>query len=96
MTVWRHRDDVAWTPGNDRVVVLDLRRPNEPGPMALEGTAGTIWQSIDGVRTVEQVVAAVAESYGLEAHQVERDVAAFVDELVGRDLLQRVEHASAE
>jgi hypothetical protein len=91
--IWRHRDDVAWTEGVDRVVVLDLRRPTEPGPMAFEGSAATIWTALDGVRDTDAVIAFVAETYELEPAVVDAEVRSFLVDLKGRDL---IEDATAE
>jgi hypothetical protein len=85
--IWQHRDDVAWTDGVDRVVVLDLRRPTEPGPMAFEGSAAAIWTAIDGTRDTDQVITAVAEVYEIDPTVVAAEVRTFISDLVARDLI---------
>ena len=75
------KKDLAWVEGaGGRVVILDLDRLSEP-PRVLADTAAAIWGAVDGQRTEEQIVTAVAEAYGLEPVQIRDDVTAFLAEL---------------
>jgi hypothetical protein len=47
-----------------------------------------VWQLITERRTLREVCAAVAEEFDAPADRIERDVAALVDQLLGRDLLR--------
>ncbi|MFG1838773.1 PqqD family protein [Micromonospora sp. NPDC049175] len=57
-------------------------------PLELDETAELIWQSIDGRRTVRQIAARVARQYGEEEVELVADVAAFLDDLTARRLVE--------
>jgi hypothetical protein len=86
--VWAQSGSLAQVPSEGRVAMIDLDRPADP-PMVLEGTAAAIWAAIDGERTLAEVVAAVAEAYGLPAEQVRGDVETFVADLAERGLVRQ-------
>jgi len=72
--------------------MIDLDRLGDP-PMVLEGTAASIWSAIDGQRTVDDVVAMVAEEYALPPDDIRADVEAFVADLAERGLVRRANAA---
>jgi hypothetical protein len=76
-----HSADLAIIARDDRDVILDLRRLDDPQPRRLEGTALAIWRAIDGVRDRDGIVARVAAAYGVEEAGVGADIDAFLDEL---------------
>ena len=82
----RLRDDLAWVDGDDRVVVLDLTRLDQP-PLMLESSAGAIWQALAGGPSPDTLVETVAEAHGADPDEVRDDVLRFVDQLVARGLV---------
>jgi len=85
--VWRHRGEVAAVDSGDRVAVLDLTSLAVP-PRILEGPAAAIWRAVDGERATPEVAQAVAQSFGVEAAEIEADVLAFLASLSSAGLLE--------
>jgi hypothetical protein len=85
--VWRHQGDLAVVDSGDRVVVLDLASLAVP-PQILEGSAAAIWRAVDGERATPEVVDSVAESFGVEAAEIEHDVTTFLASLATAGLLE--------
>lgn len=54
---------------------------------ALNETGRAVWRKLDGVRTLQQVVAELTQEYSAEESVVERDVTGLVAELVRRKML---------
>jgi coenzyme PQQ biosynthesis protein PqqD len=54
---------------------------------ALDEVGGRVWQLCDGTRSVRQIVEVMCDEYDAAADEVEADVEAFVNELVGESLL---------
>lgn len=84
----RRKAEIAYveSESEQRVTVLDLDRPAEP-PLVLTGSCAVIWTAVDGERGVDEIVALVAEEYGVGADVVGRDVRAFLEDLVARGVL---------
>lgn len=51
------------------------------GPYVLNEVGGRIWSLLDGVRTGEEIAAAVVEEFEVSVEEAGRDVAAFLDQL---------------
>ncbi|MDR6867263.1 hypothetical protein J2Y69_001864 [Microbacterium resistens] len=68
-------DDVAWTQSDQRIVALDLSRPDAT-PLVLEGTAAFVWEEIalEGPLTVEALVENIAVAFELPSDQIRQDV----------------------
>lgn len=71
--------------GSDIVIFHDGSR----GLHRLAGTAIPIWRSIDGVRTVDEIVSVVAAEHGVDPVDIEGDVVAMLDRLRDDEILQR-------
>ncbi|MFF0745858.1 PqqD family protein [Streptomyces sp. NPDC004111] len=56
--------------------------------LELSGTARVIYESVDGRRTVAEVVDTVAAVFGAAAHEVFDDVAGFLDELAAQAVVE--------
>jgi hypothetical protein len=86
---WRISDAVAWVDSGDRAVVLDLE-DGRGAPEALVESAALIWFAIDGGgpdgpgRTTDEIVEYVAAEAEVAREVAERDVVAFLTELLGR------------
>lgn len=69
----------------DSPVVYLLRLP-DGDPLVLRGSGGAIWAlAADGV---EDVAAALAEAVGRPVGEISEHVSSFLDDLVGRGLLE--------
>lgn len=89
---WRLRDDIAVTGGGHRFVVMSLSMASEPVPIALEGSAATIWSALADSRgiTTSRLTEVVAEQVGLPEEQVAADIRAFLSTLETAELAERV------
>lgn len=90
--VWKRSTSVAWVQSQDRVVVLSLIHPGS-SPLALQGSAGAIWNAINGESTVEEIVAAVAYEFDLRASEITVSIVEFLEQLAG---LGFIDHADVE
>lgn len=59
--------------------------------IVLSSAGAEIWRKIDGVSTVDQIVAALAESVGVESEAVWADVVSFIDSLIECGLIANAE-----
>lgn len=84
--LWRHGEHVAYVDSGERVVLLDLSR-QEDEPRILSPSASAVWRCIDGIRTDEAIVAAVADQYELAPEAIENDVLSFLTELIELGLI---------
>lgn len=81
-------DDVAWTGGGDRIVVLNLASP-DARPFVLEATAAHVWEAVaeEQATTVDALTHLFAEEYDASVEEIRVGVAALVAELRDRGLL---------
>lgn len=86
----RRSDALAVVERDNHAVILDFRRLDDPEPIHLDGTALTIWRSIDGRRDRAAIVAAVASAYAVHSTEMAPDVASFLDDLERRGLIGSV------
>ncbi len=64
----------------------------EEGRVNVYNTVGTrVWELADGTRTLAAIVETVLAEYDVDRDRAEADVAAFVDLLVARNMLQLAE-----
>jgi hypothetical protein len=85
---WRVRRDVAVVETARSVVALALDS-ERPAPLALEGSASTIWQSIDGERDSGEIAVAVAVVYDTDVSVVLGELTEFLPELEKVGLIER-------
>jgi len=85
---WRVRGDVAFVETGRSVVALALGSPS-PVPMSLQGTASTIWHTINGLRDSAEIAVAVADAYDTEVAVVQTEVIAFLQQLEEVGLIER-------
>lgn len=60
------------------------------GPYVLNEVGGHIWGLLDGVRTGEEIAAAVAAEFEVSLEEAGRDVAVFLDQLERLGAIQAV------
>ncbi len=63
---------------DDETVVMDMDNAEF---FSLNATAGAVWRAIDGARSRDGVLAAVAEEYGVAETEIAADVDALLDKL---------------
>jgi hypothetical protein len=63
------------------IVALGPDAARFAGPYVLNEVAAYIWDLLDGARTGEEIVAAVAAEFEVPVDEAGRDVAAFLDQL---------------
>ena len=79
------KDNLTWQVVGDDVVVLDLQ-----GSVYLQvkdGSGRVLWESLAEGASQEQLASTLVERYGIDATRAEADVATFLADLRGRDLL---------
>lgn len=71
--VWRVSSDVACVQSadGDRVAVLHFE---QHVPSILVGTAASVWNALDGVRTEAELIECLARDYATEAGAIHGDV----------------------
>ncbi len=79
-------DRFSETTVDDEVVVMHL---DSGDFFSLKDSAKTIWEHIDGARSRETLIAALAEDYGIAAEQIAPDVDDFLGRLCDAGLLAR-------
>lgn len=88
--VYAIRANVAVLHDAERVTVLRMDSA-EPIPVALGGSARVIWDSINGGRGIEEVVARVAERFSVEPEVIRPDVEQFLAELMSDGFIDCVQ-----
>ncbi|MCX6399616.1 MAG: PqqD family protein [Propionibacteriales bacterium] len=77
---------VAQARSDQRVALLDLDHLDRPA-VILEDSAAAIWEAVDGERSETDVVATVADQFGLDPRSITVDVHELLDDLLARELL---------
>jgi hypothetical protein len=86
-TAWRRRAAVLWRRTLNAVVLL----PVEGGEvLTLVGTGTEIWELLAEPRTLESLVAVLADAHAADPAVVSADVAPVLDRLVEVGALERV------
>lgn len=73
---------------HDELMLLDAQND---AYFALNATGAVVWSVLASGRPLEAAAAGVATRYAVTPERAEADVAAVVDELVGRGLLNRLD-----
>lgn len=77
------RSDMVWREVAGETVIVD---PDGSVIMGLNGTGGRVWERLDGLRTLGDIAAELAETHGVDTDHVLSDVVAFAKVLVQRSL----------
>ena len=80
--------EVESNPLPDQTVLLFQKDTSLAVPVNAEGAA--IWKMCDGAHTIDQIVDKLAEIYDQERSRIEKDVRAFLGELVRLGLVDRL------
>lgn len=84
---WKRADHVAYVGDDERVVVLKLDARGST-PLALQGSGAAIWHALGPApRSLDDIVADLASSYGVEAPSIESEVGTFLLHLLDAGLV---------
>lgn len=78
-----HESTASRVFGSDAVIVS----PRENKVRMLNAVGSRIWQLADGTHTVEEIAVTLTGEFEVDLPQARQSVAAFVDEMVDRDLM---------
>lgn len=82
---YRQRARVAWREIDGEAVLVD---PVRGRMLVLNDTGLFLWEALESPRNLAQLTAALCEAFDVESAQAGRDVAAFVDSLAERNLVE--------
>jgi hypothetical protein len=80
----QHYQNLIWRVLDDGVVVVS---PQQGQVRVLNGVGTTIWELIDGRRTITDLEAALIAHYDVQPEQAGRDLRTFLEDLTERGLL---------
>jgi hypothetical protein len=83
---WARRPEVLWRWVIDGVVLL---LTDEDNPFVITGSGAVLWGLLDQPRSTTDVVAQLADLYGVDPAVVLRDIAPLLEELAARGGLER-------
>lgn len=78
-------DDVSWREVGDEAVVLESATGTY---LTLNATGKLLWQALEGGVTEREMAAMLVEQYGIGEDLAAKDVAAFLDRLRARRLVE--------
>lgn len=84
---FRRPDGVIAQEAHDQVVLLRLA---DGSYYTLDGAGATVWELCDGLKSFDEIVDAVADSYDASREVIRADVRELLDELLDERLLDRV------
>ena len=84
--VWRVSSDVAFVPSPDggRVAVLHLA---QDVPVILVGSAASVWNGLDGIRTETELIERLARDYGTDSSAIQDDVMRLIQDLASTGMI---------
>lgn len=85
VTMQLRQENLTWQVAGDDVVVLDLKGSVY---LKLNGSGRVLWEALVEPCTESELVSALVEKYGIDEQRASSDVAAFLDDLRGRQLLE--------
>ncbi len=90
--VLRKRDDVVFRKIEDEYILVPMAASSEEveSIFNLNVTGASIWEKIDGERRIKDIVDEIQSEYDEEAVQLEKDVVAFINELIDAKLVLEV------
>jgi hypothetical protein len=85
---WVRRTDVLWRRSLDAVVLL---ADGSDDPLVLAGSGPDVWELLAEPRTLDDLGAVLAGRYDAAADVIREEVEPVLDQLVGANLLQKIE-----
>jgi Coenzyme PQQ synthesis protein D (PqqD) len=77
-------EDVVWREVGDELVVLHMKTTTY---LTINGSGRTLWDRLVDGATLDELVAALVERYGIGTEQAKQDVHGFVESLTACSLL---------
>ncbi|PPF11218.1 hypothetical protein C5C36_08430 [Rathayibacter sp. AY1G1] len=87
--VWARSDQLAFVEDDAQAVLLNLLSPF-PVPLVLKGTAHAIWRRLEHPSTTVEILAGLADEFGVPREVLEEDVLSFLLELSTADVVHRL------
>lgn len=84
-TVYRRNADILTASVDGELVMMSIQAGNY---YSIGGIGTLVWELLDRPRTLDELVDAVVADYDVERARCAADVAAFVDELLGLNLIE--------
>lgn len=84
---FRHAPDAAWRIVDDQAVVITSATQKM---RVLNGVGTRVWQECEG-KSFGDLVALLQSEYDAERERIEADARAFVEDLISRGMLERIE-----
>lgn len=81
---------VAWVAIGDEIVVHRVART---ASFVLNSTAGLLWQCLDGVSPLAEILGDLADTFGADRSQVEKDCVTVVRTWLAHELVEEVDDA---
>lgn len=90
--VLRKRDDVVFRKIEDEYILVPMAASSEEveSIFNLNVTGAIIWEKIDGERRIKDIIDEIQSEYDEEAVQLEKDVVAFINDLIDAKLVMEV------
>lgn len=85
MTMRLRSTELTWQALDDEVVVLDLRTSNY---FVINGSGAVLWERLAEQASAEELADELRAAYEVPSEVARADVAAFVEDLRGRGLLE--------
>jgi hypothetical protein len=85
--MYRRAQHVAWQTVQHEAVLVDLSAGNTLG---LNATGSFVWKHLEE-DNVDGIAARVAEEFSIDVDSARRDVEAFIEQLISRNLVSREE-----
>jgi len=83
-TILIKKEKLPWRTIEDNTIIVDLDREKV---IDLDGAAKTIWDSIDGNNSMDDIVSALTEIYSVSRKNALEDTVSFAEELLERGLI---------
>ena len=84
-TVYRRNADILAASVDGELVMMSIQAGNY---YSIGGIGMVIWELLDQPRTLDELVDAVVADYDVERERCAADVAAFLDEILGLNLIE--------
>ena len=89
-TVFKKSENVVFRKIGDEYVLVPLYASvaDVESIFNLNETGAAVWEKIDGRKNLHDIISEMQMEYEAETHLIEKDVTAFVNEMVTADLLK--------
>lgn len=88
--VFKRAVETAVVERADYALVLQLTDLKSPAPVHLRDSALAVWRLVDGNRTTDEIVALVAQSYPVDAAEIDAPIRELLAALHRQGILEEV------